>query len=90
MAQHSLLLAIEYNIDDVPTGGSAVLGSLAAPVKHKKKDAAGHIFHDYALRQSGFYGKFSMYQPYISMLRILQFEDKQLCRRTWSRGRCAW
>ncbi|CAL8462322.1 g1855 [Coccomyxa elongata] len=55
MAQHSLLLAIEYNLDDVPAGGSAVLGSLAAPVKHKNKDAAGHIFHDYALRQSGFY-----------------------------------
>lgn len=60
MAQHSLLLAVEYNLDDVPAGGSAVLGSLAAPVKHKNKDAAGHIFHDYALRQSGLYGEISM------------------------------
>ena len=90
MAQHSLLLAIEYHIDDVPAGGSAVFGSLAAPVKHKNKDAAGHIFHEIALRQSGFYGETSMYQPYIFVLGMSPFEDKQLSRRTWSRQRCSW
>ncbi len=60
MAQQVFLLAIEYNVDGVPPGGKAVLGALAAPVKHKNKDAAGHRFHEYALRQSGFFGEFSL------------------------------
>lgn len=57
MIRRRFLLALEYHSKDVPANGSAVLGSLAAPVKHKNKDAAGHIFHEYALRQSGVLGK---------------------------------
>lgn len=57
MAARAFLLAIEYSEEDVPANGCAVLSALAAPVKHKNKDAAGHCFHDFALKQAGLYGE---------------------------------
>jgi hypothetical protein len=57
MIERSFLLSLEYNITDVPPNGSSVLCCLAAPVKHGNKDAAGHSFHEYALRQSGLLGE---------------------------------
>lgn len=56
MARGHGFLALEYIEGAVPPNGSAVLCSLAAPVKHVGKDAAGHIFHDFALKQSGLLG----------------------------------
>ena len=56
MARGYGFLALEYVQSAVPPNGSAVLCSLAAPVKHVGKDAAGHIFHDFALKQSGLLG----------------------------------
>ena len=58
MAARAFLLAIEYSEEDVPANGCAVLSALAAPVKHKNKDAAGHCFHDFALKQAGLYGEY--------------------------------
>jgi hypothetical protein len=89
MAQQVMLLAIEYNVDDVPPGGKAVLGALAAPVKHKNKDAAGHKFHEYALRQSGFLGEHSLHLSHHPVHMISQSADKYFSRRTCERPRCA-
>lgn len=50
------LLRLEYNLELVPEGGLKVLLPAAAPIKHRNKDAAGHIFHEWALKQSGFFG----------------------------------
>ena len=58
MARGHGFLALEWIKSAVPPNGSAVLCSLAAPVKHIGKDAAGHIFHDFALKQSGLLGAF--------------------------------
>ena len=58
MAARAFLLAIEYSEEDVPANGCVVLSALAAPVKHKNKDAAGHCFHDFALKQAGLYGEY--------------------------------
>lgn len=89
MAQQVMLLAIEYKVDDVPPGGKAVLGALAAPVKHKNKDAAGHKFHEYALRQSGFFGEHSLHLSHHPVHMISQIADKYLSSRTCERLRCA-
>ena len=50
------LLRLEYDVELVPDGGQAVLLSAAAPVKLQNKDAAGHLFHEWALKQSGLLG----------------------------------
>ncbi len=50
------LLRLEYDLELVPDGGQAVLLPAAAPVKHRNKDAAGHLFHEWALKQSGLHG----------------------------------
>jgi hypothetical protein len=47
------LLLLEYNAGLVPEGGAAVLCQLGAPVPCHGKEAAGHLFHEFALRQSG-------------------------------------
>jgi len=49
-------LRLEYDASLVPEGGPEVCQPAAAPVKHKNKDAAGHIFHEWALKQSGVLG----------------------------------
>ena len=56
MARGQTFLALEYAEGAVPLEGFAVLCSLAAPVKHAGKDAAGHLFHEFALKQSGLLG----------------------------------
>ena len=53
------LLFLKHDPQLVPTGGYEVLASLAAPIKNLGKDAAGHRFHEYALRQAGFFGEHS-------------------------------
>jgi hypothetical protein len=50
-------LSIEYNVEDVPDGGKVVVSSQAACVKATNKEAAGHLFHLFALRQAGIYSK---------------------------------
>jgi hypothetical protein len=57
MSEQSFLLAIEYKESDVPDSGCAVLGSTAALQKSTRKDAAGHCFHEFALKQAGLYGE---------------------------------
>ncbi len=56
MARGQGFLALKYAEGAVPPEGFAVLCSLAAPVKHAGKDAAGHLFHEFALKQSGLLG----------------------------------
>ena len=46
-------LLLEYDAGLVPEGGSAVLCPLGAPIQGRQKEAAGWIFHDFALRQAG-------------------------------------
>ena len=57
MAVADIVLLLEYNADLIPAGGLEVFASSAAPVKHIGKDAAGHKFHEFALRQRGVFGK---------------------------------
>ena len=52
-----VLLRLEYDVTLVPAGGTQVIASSAAPVKHVGKDAAGHKFHEFALRQRGVFGE---------------------------------
>ena len=58
MGETSFLLSLEYDVSLVPPSGSEVLRPGAAPIKHVGKDAAGHRFHDYALKQAGLYGEY--------------------------------
>lgn len=51
------LLRIQYDIALLPEGGSEHCLSAAAPVKHVNKDAAGAVFHEYAMRQAGLFGE---------------------------------
>ena len=51
------LLSLKHDPQLIPAGGYEVLASLAAPVKNWGKDAAGHRFHEYALRQAGLFGE---------------------------------
>jgi hypothetical protein len=51
------LLRLEYDTTLVPAGGVQVIASSAALVKHVGKDAAGHKFHEFALRQRGVFGE---------------------------------
>lgn len=44
---------LEYNASLVPEGGASIVCKLGAPVPSKPKEAAGWIFHDFALRQRG-------------------------------------
>eukprot|EP00873_Tetraselmis_striata_P025820 jgi/Tetstr1/446084/TSEL_033685.t1 len=46
-------LFLEYDASAVPAGGAEVVASPGGLVKAVGKDAAGHAFHDYALRQAG-------------------------------------
>lgn len=50
-------LSLEYPLDLIPAGGSEVVRGSAAPIKNENKDAAGHFFHEKALRQAGVVGK---------------------------------
>jgi hypothetical protein len=52
-----VLLRLEYDVKLVPAGGVEIIASSAAPVKHVGKDAAGHKFHEFALRQRGVFGE---------------------------------
>lgn len=56
MAVADIVLLLEYNADLIPAGGLEIFASSAAPVKHIGKDAAGHKFHEFALRQRGVLG----------------------------------
>ncbi|DBA66447.1 hypothetical protein WJX79_001146 [Trebouxia sp. C0005] len=47
------LKRIAYDPALVPEEGSEICAQLAAPAKHQNKDAAGHAFHAFALRQAG-------------------------------------
>lgn len=51
------ILYLEWQEGVLPANGFHIVASSAAPVKHKNKDAAGHCFHEYALRQSGLFGR---------------------------------
>ena len=53
MAVADVVLLLKYNVDLIPADGPQILASLAAPVKHIGKDAAGHKFHNFALLQRG-------------------------------------
>ena len=50
-------LSLEYPLELIPVGGSEVVRGSTAPIKHENKDAAGHYFHEFALRQAGVVGK---------------------------------
>lgn len=50
------MLLLEYNPELIPAGGTEIVASSAAPVKHIGKDAAGHKFHEFALLQRGVKG----------------------------------
>jgi len=52
-----VLLRLEYDAKLIPAGGVEIIASSAAPVKHIGKDAAGHKFHEFALRQRGVFGE---------------------------------
>jgi hypothetical protein len=56
MAHGHGFLALKYVEGALPPNGAVVESLLAAPVKHVGKDAAGHIFHEFALKQSGILG----------------------------------
>ena len=56
-----MVLYIEYERSLVPDGGADVCCSFAL-AKHVNKDAAGHIFHHFALLQAGVIGAFRL-QP---------------------------
>ena len=47
---------IGYDAEAVPEGGAQVYASLTALGRSYAKDAAGHIFHLFALKQAGLYG----------------------------------
>eukprot|EP00891_Asterochloris_glomerata_P005900 jgi/Astpho2/5900/e_gw1.00080.75.1_t len=55
MAVKARLLTYDGSL--VPDGGSAVLCSLAGPLKLDGKDAAGHSFHLFALKQAGLHSE---------------------------------
>lgn len=57
MAVTRSLLFLTYDEELAPEGGLEICASLAAPIKNIGKDAAGHRFHEFALRQSGLLGK---------------------------------
>lgn len=44
---------LEYSSENVPPGGIQVYAQLCSLTKSYGKEAAGHIFHDKALLQSG-------------------------------------
>lgn len=50
------LKRIEYDPSLIPAEGSQVSCEFAAPAKLNNKDAAGHAFHAFALRQAGHVG----------------------------------
>lgn len=47
------LRLLEYRSENVPPGGFQVYAHLCSLTKSYGKEAAGHIFHDKALLQSG-------------------------------------
>jgi hypothetical protein len=50
--------SLEYDITKLPPAGGEVLASCAAPAPcGRSRDAAGHAFHAFALRQAGVIGK---------------------------------
>lgn len=51
------LRRLQYDPALVPGEGSEVCCEFAAPAKREGKDAAGHAFHAFALKQSGFVGE---------------------------------
>lgn len=51
------LRRLEYDTALVPDEGLEVCCEFAAPTKREGKDAAGHAFHAFALKQSGFLGE---------------------------------
>ena len=82
-------LSLEYPLDLIPAGGSEVVRGSAAPIKHENKDAAGHYFHEFALRQAGVVGKpksFVRFASFFSTLLQGRLEeatssrDSQACR----------
>jgi hypothetical protein len=52
-------LSIEYRTELIPLDGPLVCREAAAPLKAGRKDPAGHAFHAFARKQSGFFGAFS-------------------------------
>ena len=54
------LKRIAYDPALVPEEGSEICAQLAAPAKHQNKDAAGHAFHAFALRQAGHIGELDL------------------------------
>ena len=54
------LKRIAYDATLVPAEGSEICAQLAAPAKHQNKDAAGHAFHAFALRQAGHVGELNV------------------------------
>ena len=51
------LRRLQYNPELVPLEGLEVCCEFAAPAKREGKDAAGHAFHAFALKQAGFAGE---------------------------------
>ena len=50
--------SLEYDISKLPAAGGEVLASNAAPAPcGRPRDAAGHAFHAFALRQAGVVGE---------------------------------
>ena len=81
-------LSLEYPLDLIPAGGSEVVCATAAPIKHENKDAAGHIFHAFALRQSGvgkllFLFSFRCWVPLATLFRAVDGSDFV---RPWARA----
>jgi hypothetical protein len=57
MGKHRKMLLISHEAELVPEGGSQVYRTLTALAKSYYKDAAGHVFHLFALKQAGLYGE---------------------------------
>ena len=60
------LRRIEYDASLVPSAGLEVCSEFAAPAKLNNKDAAGHAFHAFALRQAGHVGTLRSHVSYRS------------------------
>ncbi len=69
------LKRIAYDAALIPAEGSEICAQLAAPAKHQNKDAAGHAFHAFALRQAGHVGELNvlrMLMPLVPQIALYQ------------------
>jgi len=73
------LKRIAYDAALIPAEGSEICAQLAAPAKHQNKDAAGHAFHAFALRQAGHVGELDLLR-----MPMLFFPANRLVSSRWA------